>query len=200
MTKFRVRKEVGDGTLPLIIDAKNSTEAAKIFADKEKFYSENLIVTCDQPAEYKVCRIARPSIVQSTITEIAEVEVELPMVDLAKIAKVAVSKFPLHEYFEVIDCLFDDKARMEVISELNQKIRSEYRALITKKITQKKGFGFNLNLASASIQKLTEQSMELGAVSILKTKIKNENKPANKQISSSEIIHKGTWEELKRRL
>ena len=200
MTRFRVRKEVGDGTLPLIIDAKSSMEAAKIFADKEKYYSKNLIVTSDQPAEYKVCRIARPSIKQNTIAEIAEVEVELPMVDLAKIAKEAVSKFPLEEYFEVIDCLFDDKARMDVISELNQKIKGEYRALIIKKITQKKGFGFNLNLASSSIQKLTERSMELGAVSILNTKIYNENETAKEQISSFEIINKGTWEEIKRRI
>ena len=131
--------------------------------------------------------------------EIINISVDLPLVDLALIAKKAVTAFPYNEYEEVAEFLNGTTENRKVISELNEKTRTNYQELVEQKILDVQGASFDLKKASQSIDNLVIKAMELGLRSVLKKYIPESS--SHTSISDGqEIEGKGTWDDLKSRI
>ena len=182
---------------PEKISALSAKHAAEIFAKRNKHYGVVIYVTeglMDDGLKFTI-----PAASQISEPEIINISVDLPLVDLALIAKKAVTAFPYDEYEEVAEFLNGTTENRKVISELNEKTRSKYQELVEQKILDNEGASFDLKQASQSIDELTVKAMELGLRSVLKRYIPE----SSSHISISggqEIEGKGTWDDLKSRI
>ena len=182
---------------PEKITALSAKHAAEIFAKRNKHYGVAICVTKGLLDDPFIFAITADS--QISEPEIINISVELPLVDLALIAKKAVSAFPYDDYEEVSELLNGTTENRKVISELNEKTRSKYQELVEQKILDVQGASFDLKQASQSIDELTIKAMELGLRSVLKKYIP-ESSSQTSISGGQEIEGKGTWDDLKSRI
>jgi hypothetical protein len=125
-----------------------------------------------------------------------EVIRDLGLIDKINIAKNTVQRFPDGEYEEVREHISNDKQKIQVLGELNEKIKDKYEENLLIRI----GGSFELNLDQSLSDKVINEIMELGFGIVLKKYGLENNDRSSDQSSGREISKTGKWKDIKKKL
>ena len=139
---------------------------------------------------------SRKKFAEDKKAEFQETICKIGLIEKVTISKNAVENFPIKEFDDIVNHLTNDNQKSQVLSELNEKIRSEYENLLLSEI----GGSYKDPFFQKQLDQVVNGLMKMGLEMMLQKYGLDELVDGNISTSGREISKTRKWEEIKRKL